>query len=537
MISELIKRGDTLFREKSSLNSLWQEIADNFYPERADFTTSRYLGRDFASNLQSSYPVIVRRELGNAFSSVLRPSELEWFQVTVDEDEHLSKASKVWLEHATTAQRRAMYDRQTQFVRATKEADHDFSAFGQCVISTEFHPINESLLYRTWHLRDCAWAESNDGSIGELHINWKPRARELKSWYGDKCHRTVLEAAEREPEKRIPCRRVVISSDEYRVTDKRFPHPWVHVMVDCENQCVMSEIPVPTFGYTIPRWQTVSGSQYAYSPATVAGLPDARLLQAMTLTLLEAGEMAVHPPYLASADVIREDIQNFAGGITWISSEYDKRMHDVLRPLNQDKSGLPFGMDFAAEIRQMLGAAFYLNKLTLPAADRDMTAYETAERIKEYVRSARPLFEPAEYEYNHGLCDETFQTLLRRGAFGSVLEMPEELQGRNVRFKFESPLHTAVERQKAVAFLEATQIWAAAQQVDPSSGAVLDARTALRQALEGISVPSEWMRTEDEVEQLATQAAAAQQMQQNIQMLGEGATAAEQLQRAAQPLV
>jgi hypothetical protein len=58
---------------------------------------------------------------------------------------------------------------------------------------------------------------------------------------------------------------------------------------DCE---LIHAMPVWTGFYRIPRWQTVSGSQYSYSPATVAALPDARLIQAMTFTLLEAGEKA-----------------------------------------------------------------------------------------------------------------------------------------------------------------------------------------------------------------------------------------------------
>ena len=52
----------------------------------------------------------------------------------------------------------------------------------------------------------------------------------------------------------------------------------------------------PIIGYVIPRWQTISGSQYAVSPAAVCALPDARLLQSMALILLEAGESRLTRP-------------------------------------------------------------------------------------------------------------------------------------------------------------------------------------------------------------------------------------------------
>jgi hypothetical protein len=75
--------------------------------------------------------------------------------------------------------------------------------------------------------------------------------------------------------------------------------------------------------YSIERWQTVSGSQYAYSPATIVALPDARLLQAMTYTLLHAGEKIVDPPLIATEDVVRSDVALYAGGITWIDRDYE----------------------------------------------------------------------------------------------------------------------------------------------------------------------------------------------------------------------
>ena len=120
----------------------------------------------------------------------------------------------------------------------------------------------------------------------------------------------------------------------------------------------------------IPRWQTVSGSQYAHSPATVAALPDARLLQSITLTLLEAGQKAVDPPMIAVQEAIVGGVNVYAGGVTYVDAEYDERLGEVLRQLGGDasKGGLNFGVETAQDIREMISQAFFLNKINLPEA-------------------------------------------------------------------------------------------------------------------------------------------------------------------------
>src|SRR3546814_9945607 len=79
---DAIEHGDALFTKRQPLLSLWQEIADNFYVERSHFTLSRSLGAEFASHLTTSYPPPAGRELGNAFGSMLRPTEKPWFPPT-----------------------------------------------------------------------------------------------------------------------------------------------------------------------------------------------------------------------------------------------------------------------------------------------------------------------------------------------------------------------------------------------------------------------------------------------------------------------
>lgn len=518
---QLFEMTQQLFSKRSSLVSLWQEIAENFYPERADFTTRRSLGTDFADNLTTSYPLIARRELSNSFSFMLRPTEKAWFHMTVKDgmgDDPSTgiqdPEAKAWLQWASKVQRKAMYDRSAQFIRATKEGDNDFAAFGQCAISVEMNRQRTGLLYRCWHLRDLAWAENEEGKIGTIARRWKPTVRDLVRIFGAKnLHQETIRAAEKTPFMDADCRHIVVESD--LADGGPWKTPYVSIYYDAEHMHTIEKVGVYSPIYVLPRWQTVSGSQYAYSPASVAALPDARLLQAMTYTLLEAGEKHTNPPMIAVQEAIRSDISIYAGGITWVDAAYDEKLGEVLRPLTQDKSGMPLGMEMANNTQTMIAKAFYLDKLNLPQRAPEMTAYEVGQRIQQYIRDALPLFEPMETEYNGALCEETFSLLFRAGAFGSPFDLPKALRGADIQFGFESPLHEAIEREKGNRFIEAQQYIAGAVQLDPSTAIIIDAKTALRDVLDAIGVPAAWVNSQDKVDEIIQQ---HQQQQQAATM-------------------
>jgi len=531
-IDELIEQGDHLFDKRSGLLSLWQTIADNFYPERADFTTARNIGEEFASNLMTSYPIIARRDLGNAIGSMLRPTSKAWFHVRTHNYDQLGTEAKGWLQSAEERMRHAMHDRRSQFARATKEGDHDFATFGQCAIQASMNKEGNGLLYRCWHLRDVAWAEDAEGMVGTVHRRWKPSARELVTLFGDKVHDKVKTVLAKEPFKEYNVRHCIIPLDSYRGT-KTFRTPFVSLYFDVDNKHLMEEVGLMSQEYTIPRWQTVSGSQYAYSPATVAALPDSRLIQAMTRVLLNAGEKAVNPPMLAVQEAIRSDISIYAGGITWVDAEYDERLGEVLRPLTQDTHAIPLGIDMADRLRGMISEAFFLNKIALPQPAGEMTAYEVGQRVQEYIRQALPLFEPMESDYNGPLCDKTFEIMLRAGALGSPLDLPKELQGAELIFQFESPLHDAIEREKGQRFLEAKSMLADAVALDPNTVDIIDASAALRDVLEGIGVPAKWTRSEEVAKGLADKRAQQQQNAELLQQLQQSADIAGTLGAAS----
>lgn len=489
------QQGDTLFTNRTQLINLWQEIAENFYPERADFTSMREPSDEFCGYLDTSYPVLCRRDLGNQIGGMLRPTNKEWFKIIKQYDD-LDTEGKQWAEWASKIMKRVMYDPVANFSRATKEGDHDWATFGQAPLSCRINWKENALLYRSWHLRDVAWKEDYKGAIGTVFRKWKTDAITLNAFFKDKLHKKVIEALSKKPFDEFEIWHAEIPSEI--LGDSQYEKfPLVSLYYDVTNKHIIEEVGISESEYIIPRWQTISGSQYAFSPATIIALPDARLIQSIARVLMDASEMAIRPPMIAIKEAIRGDISIYPAGITYTDADYDERTGDVLRQLEQ-KGKVPIGFEMSADVRNLLSEAFYLNKLSLPPPTPNATAYEISERVAEYIRQALPLFEPMEDEYNAKLCDKTFSLCLKVGVFGDPRTFPKSVYG-GIKFQFESPLREAVDKVKGQKFIETGNLVKAAMELDQSAGIVMDVTEALKDTLDGIGSPAKWRRTDSQM--------------------------------------
>jgi hypothetical protein len=526
---DVLKVGDDLFGKKATLDSLWQEIALNFYPERADFTEKRNEGEEYADHLFSSYPPMARRELGNLLSASLRPRSQDWFSIHV-EDEEIDNGDqeREYLELLTKIQRRTMYEASTGFVRATKQSDHDFAAFGNAVIKFGPNINRDGMLYRNFHLRDNAWMENGEGKVDCNHRNWTPTVRQLAHHFPDTISTEVKKCIGKEPGKEIKCRHVVMPSRLYDYQSKggkKFP--FVSLYVERETETVLEETGLDYFCYVIPRWQTVSGCQYGSSMATAIVLPDGRTTQVVVRTLREAAEKHVDPPMIAVADAIRGDIALYAGGVTTADIEYDERLGEVLRPITREKGNMPIGFEIAEALKGDIRQGFMLDKIQLPESGKDMTAFEVRRRIEEHIRGAAPIFEPIEEEYNSPLCEGTFNVMMNSGAF-PLDYMPESLMDKDIRFSFRSPLADMAEQRDAEAFKEGiASILVPGAQIDPALLEHADLDEATRDALRATGWPAKWFKPKEAVAQRRQEMAKAAEMQKGMETIGAAAAIAE----------
>lgn len=530
---EVLNMGDAMFARKTLVNARHQEEALQFYPERADFTSQRSEGEEFASHLFSSYPVLARRELGNLLSSNLRPrtAREKWMGVHV-QDKELDTQTKErkFLEYLTDVQWRAMYDPSSNFVRATKEADHDFATFGNAVIKVGTNVAGNGLLYTCYHLRDNAWSLNAEHKVDCNHRNWNPTARQLKHHFPKTISNNVAKACEKDPEKEFACRHVIMPRRLYEYKNKGGKaFEYTSLYVERESETVLEETGLNYFCYVIPRWMPNSGSSYGYSMATAVCLADGRTMQAVVRVLREAGEKFVDPPMINFGDAIRSDIALYAGGITTANVEYLEYGENVLMPLRQDRGGMPIGFEIADALREDIRSAFFLDKIQLPEFGTDMTAFEVRRRIEEHIRAASPLFEPIEQDYNTPLCETTFDILRDGGAFGPMDAMPESLRGSEIQFSFRSPLSDMADENEAEIFSDVMgTIIQPAADLDPALIEIVDLETGTRDAARAKGFKAKWFKPEGAVAARRAQLAQQMAMQQGMETLGQAGAVVEQ---------
>ena len=503
----------SMFQRQNNILSLWQSLADNFYPERADFRFQRVLGSELADATVDSYPILARRDLGNSFHAMLRDGK--WFELDTNPEHNVDRDGKMWMQRATSIQFRAMNDRYANFDRAVKNGDHDFATFGNAVLSIEPNRNMNGLVYRSWHLRNCAWEEDETGMVQTVARKWTPTLHVLVETFGlaalspamqKKYAKTPFETTE---VTHVVMPSVLTHDDRYVGKTK-----YVSYFLACEGgEHMIEERGINYPYYAVPRFQTIAGSPYAYSPATIAALPDARTLQAMTYTLLEAGERYARPPMVATMKAVTGNVDLRPNGITWIDNEYDERLGQALRSLDQNKGGYPIGATERSRIYDTLDRAFYLSSLSLPLGDKEMTAFEVQERMKQYRRTNLPLFAPMEKDYNGPLCEMSFDLLMQMGAFGSPQDIPQSLQGGDVDFKYKSPLTSDEEEEKINRFAQVRAELREAAEMDQGVVDNFDFDQAFRDSATGIKVPANWLRSNEEVgdireARLAQQAAA-----------------------------
>jgi hypothetical protein len=253
----------------------------------------------------------------------------------------------------------------------------------------------------------------------------------------------------------------------------------------------------------------------------MTALPDVKMINLMSKTIIEAAQKMINPPLLVPDDGFLLPIRTQPGGLNF----YRSGSRDTITPLNTG-ANINIGLEMENQRRQAIRSAFFVDQLLIGGGP-NMTATEVIGRQEERMRVIGPVLGRLMNEMLRPLIDRVFALMLREQM---LAQPPEMLQGRNVEIEYVSPLARAQKSNSLNNTMRALEILMPLSQALPV-GDHIDPDGLVRHVTDALGVPKTTLRSQREIAE--TRAARAQQeamMQQRQQEQEDVYTAAQAAQ-------
>lgn len=534
-ITKILKRWDQRRGEISQWFPHFEDLARVMVPRRMGFTSTLVEGERRTDHVYDGTPMQAARGLANAIGGMLRPQGIPEIKMKAEDDDiDEMEEAKDWFEDSQNRMKKAFSNPKARYLHASGEKDLDLVVFGTAVMFQGESQARSHLLFQTLHLKDATPCFNDDGAADGMFRKRNMPVRHLAERFGEsKLSDRTREVLKQTPDKKIEVLHAVLPRENYRegaLLAKNLP--FMDIWIELEAKHELAEGGFHEFPFIVPRWDTSSGEDMGRSPGMIA-LPDADTLQSMGETILIAGQRAADPPLAVPNDGSFDAINTFPGGLAY----YDIESAMAVRgsPFFPIESGtnLPITRDMQADTRNQIWAAFFRNVLNLPVQGPQMTATEIIARKKEFIREMGPVAGRLDADDTALTVERAFMLMLRANAFRPI---PKILQGRNIRFEYESTVKRIEKQIEA----SAAKQWAAEiitlGQVKPEAMDLINVDELGRFTAEADGVPRSIVNGKDTVEAIREQRAeamAAQQKALAIQQMAEVAkTGAEAADKA-----
>lgn len=283
------------------------------------------------------------------------------------------------------------------------------------------------------------------------------------------------------------------------------------------------------FPVLAPRWEVTGEDSYGTSCPGMDCLGDVKQLQLGEKRAMQAIDKMVNPPMIAPSTMKSVKTTILPGDINYSDAEGPKGF----RPAHEIDFRIMELEQKQAQVRSRIQRSFYEDLfLMLSQSDRrDITAREIEERHEEKLLALGPVLEQLNQDALDPLIDITFDKMLQQGL---IPPAPKELQGQGLRVEYISVMAQA---QKLVGLAGIERFAGFVQnmhQTMPEASITdkVDADQMVDDYANITGVPTNIVRTDEQVAAIRQQRAQAQQAQQAAATMKDGATAAKTLSQA-----
>jgi len=520
-VKSLIKRYDHIYAQRDNWNTHYQELADFMLPRKADIVKKRSKGEKRMEQIYDGTALQAVDLLSASLHGMLTSGATPWFHLDV-KDADVSRDDDVqeWLQDTSTRMIRCF--NHSNFETEIHEMYVDLVVFGTGCMFVEME--EDQLRFSTRHISEFYVQENQYGIVDTVFRKYKLPVRQVVQRFGlDNVTRNIFKKFNEKPDEEVELLHGVLPRIN-RNPDKKDNKnmPFASYYIDVASSSLLSESGFEEMPYIVPRFLKGTGEIMGRSPAMVA-LPDVKMLNLMSKTIIQAAQKQIDPPLLVPDDGFILPVRTQPGGLNF----YRSGTRDQITPL-QAGASIPIGLNMEEQRRMAIRSAFYVDQILSPSSP-NMTATEVVQRQEERMRVIGPVLGRLMNEMLRPLIDRVFGLLLRK----EMLALPpESIQGRDIDIEYVSPLAKAQKSSSLNSTMKALEILLPLAQSLPV-GDHLDADGLVEHITDSLGVPKTTLKSNQEVQQIRQQRAEMQQQMQERQELSQDVSDVAQAAQAS----
>lgn len=530
LAQDIITRDEKMRSGRSFWNSLWQDTADLVLPRRGSFTTTITPGETIHGKIFDTTAPWANEQLASGLHGFVTPSTQRWMKFTLDDDVLMDDDEvRQWLDIAADRAYAAIYHPSANFAAASHEMYLDLGSLGTAVLYIE-ERVNKKApaRFHAFHLAECVIQENADGAVDCLYRKFKWTAAKIVERFPETAGPKMVEMREKEPMREFEIIHAVHPVKSAMRKALGFSFDSCYVLV--EEKRVLSEGGFYEFPYLSPRWTKIAGETYGRSPAMNC-IHDIRMINEMSRTTLKAAQKIVDPPLMMPDEGFMLPLKTTPGGVNY----YTAGSQDRIEPL-QTGGNINLGLEMMNQRREQIIRAFYLDSMKLQKENKEMTAYEAAQRTEENMRAMSPMVGRLQAEALGPMIERIMAIMFRQGL---IPEAPKQIQNMDYKIEYISPVARALKMGQLTSLQRMVGVVSPFLETKPETLDKFDADQIIDFAATQLDVPANLILSDKAVAKIraarAEQQAKAEEMaqaQSMAQTMQSGGKALESFAKA-----
>ena len=511
---EIVRRQENMANSRAVFDQHWREIAERILPRADHFRTNRQPGDKHTERIFDSTAALALERFAAAMESMLTPRTQRWHRLRVTEEQLREDPSvQAYLDQVTSTLFAVRYGPKANFASQANECYMSLGAFGtQAMFIDDL--VGKGIRYRSIPLSELFIAEDHQGIVDTVHRRFTMTARQAaQKWGVDKLSVRQKASLESAPDTLFEFVHAVGPRDEVDAGRKDYRGmPIYSCYVNIDTRSLLSEGGYQSMPYAVGRYVTGPKETYGRSPAMTV-LPDIKMLNEMSKTVIRAAHKAVDPPLLLQDDGALQAFDLRPGALNYggVNDQGQQTVHAL-----QTQARVDIGLEMMDQRRRVINDAFLVTLFQILVESPQMTATEAMLRAQEKGALLAPTMGRQQSEFLGPLINREIDILARAGV---LPPMPPALieAGGLVDVEYQSPLNRAQRADEGVAILRTLESLAPLAQIDPNVMSVFDPEAIARELADINGVPIKVMRTPDQIAAMQQAQASAQQAQQLLQ--------------------